>query len=154
MKASVAALLSAASVRAFLTGLQTPRCGCGQALLQKSRGAHHAVMMSSIEEAAAVSASSVAIEDSDEPADESAAAAPKERRQRENLQAAGGWAAPQAEIDRRRNFAIISHPDAGKVSILTIFTLLMRLCCRTREWLNCWNAFMQKAVLIDINDHR
>jgi hypothetical protein len=111
-----ATLLSAASVRAFLSGLQTPRCGCGKALLQQSPRAHHAVMMASVEEAAAVSAGSAAVEDADDLADASVAAAPKERRPRENLQAAGGWAAPQAEIDRRRNFAIISHPDAGKVS--------------------------------------
>lgn len=29
----------------------------------------------------------------------------------------GQWAAPPAEIDRRRNFAIISHPDAGKTTL-------------------------------------
>lgn len=27
------------------------------------------------------------------------------------------WAAPTQEIDRRRNFAIISHPDAGKTTL-------------------------------------
>ena len=27
------------------------------------------------------------------------------------------WAATPAEIDRRRNFAIISHPDAGKTTL-------------------------------------
>lgn len=32
--------------------------------------------------------------------------------------AAGGkWAAGPFEIDRRRNFAIISHPDAGKTTL-------------------------------------
>lgn len=30
---------------------------------------------------------------------------------------ANGWGAPQAEILRRRNFAIISHPDAGKTTL-------------------------------------
>lgn len=29
----------------------------------------------------------------------------------------GSWGAPQDEIDRRRNFAIISHPDAGKTTL-------------------------------------
>lgn len=29
----------------------------------------------------------------------------------------GQWAAPPFEIDRRRNFAIISHPDAGKTTL-------------------------------------
>lgn len=29
----------------------------------------------------------------------------------------GQWAAPPAEIARRRNFAIISHPDAGKTTL-------------------------------------
>lgn len=29
----------------------------------------------------------------------------------------GLWMAPASEIDRRRNFAIISHPDAGKTTL-------------------------------------
>lgn len=29
----------------------------------------------------------------------------------------GQWAATPFEIDRRRNFAIISHPDAGKTTL-------------------------------------
>ena len=29
----------------------------------------------------------------------------------------GQWAAAPVEIDRRRNFAIISHPDAGKTTL-------------------------------------
>ena len=29
----------------------------------------------------------------------------------------GQWAAAPSEIDRRRNFAIISHPDAGKTTL-------------------------------------
>ena len=31
--------------------------------------------------------------------------------------AGDSWRAPQEEIDRRRNFAIISHPDAGKTTL-------------------------------------
>lgn len=34
-----------------------------------------------------------------------------------NTAKGGQWAATPFEIDRRRNFAIISHPDAGKTTL-------------------------------------
>lgn len=49
----------------------------------------------------------------------------------------GQWKAPSFEIDRRRNFAIISHPDAGKTTLtekLLLYGGAIQEVCASRAY--------------------
>lgn len=68
--------------------------------------------------------------------------------------AAGGkWSAEPFEIDRRRNFAIISHPDAGKTTLtekLLLYGGAIQEVCVTKSHSHVQRTFWGGGVQSEI----
>lgn len=60
----------------------------------------------------------------------------------------GEWAASPFEIDRRRNFAIISHPDAGKTTLTEKLLLYGGAIQEVRVGAQCFEAKNMTTVTL------